>query len=249
MKDLCVVILAGGLGKRMKSDIPKVLHCLQNKPMLVHVIEKALALTPIRIFVVVGKYKDIIENTLKNYINMNQIEFVVQEEALGTGHAIQCCKDALSPYNDSHTLVLCGDVPLLQEDTMKKMCTGISLCNLLGTHMKNPYGYGRIKTDNQGQFEKIIEQKDCNDEEEKLTLINAGVYAFDTRSLCDFVMKLNNNNGNSEYYLTDVPELIQKTHPKSVTLYTIPPEDQLQLTGVNTKEDLQVLHKYLNNNE
>lgn len=245
MKDLCIVILAGGLGKRMNSDIPKVLHCLQNKPMLVHVIEKAKALSPKRIFVVVGKYKDIIEKTLKTYINMNQIEFVEQQEALGTGHALQCCKDVLTPYNDSYTLVLCGDVPLIQEDTMKNMCSDVSLCKLLGTYMKNPYGYGRIKTDNQGQFEKIVEQKDCNDQEEKLTLINAGVYAFDTNTLCDFVMKLKNDNANNEYYLTDVPELIQINNPKTVTLHTIPPEDQLQLTGVNTKEDLDALHKII----
>lgn len=248
MKNLCIVILAGGLGKRMESSLPKVLHCLQEKPMLVHVVEKALKLQPKRIFIVVGKYKEVIESTLLQYIQLRDIEFVIQSEALGTGHAIQCCKDVLSEYDDSQTLILCGDVPLLKESTMRKMCEDVSFCKLLSTHMKNPFGYGRIRIDENEEFEKIVEQKDCNKDEIKITLINAGVYIFDTKILCDFIMKINNKNASSEYYLTDVPELIQKEYPKSVDMYIMPNTDQIELTGVNTKEDLEILNKIITKN-
>ena len=114
---LCVVIMAAGLGKRMESEIPKVLHHVLEKPMLVHVVEKAQMLAPEKIFLIVGKYKDMIKTTLEKYMGLGNIEFVLQENAQGTGHAIQCTRDRLLQYPDHKILVLSGDVPLLRSKT------------------------------------------------------------------------------------------------------------------------------------
>ena len=108
--DTIVIIMAGGLGKRMNSDLPKVLHTVHNKPMLCHVIEQSLALNPYKIFIVVGKYKNIIEQTIGE-LN-NKVDYIVQPEPLGTGHAIQCCRDELLRYPNKKVLILSGDVPL-----------------------------------------------------------------------------------------------------------------------------------------
>ena len=114
MVDNVVVIMAGGLGKRMKSDLPKVLHKVMDKPMLVHVIERALEIKPIKIYIVVGKYMPIIKDTLYHYDMLDYVEFINQPEALGTGHAIQCCRPYLYQHEYSNTLILSGDVPLIK---------------------------------------------------------------------------------------------------------------------------------------
>ena len=167
--NLHVFILAGGLGKRMESSLPKVLHCILNKPRLVHVIETAKLLHPSKIFIVVGKYREIIETTLNEYISLENIVFINQPEALGTGHALQCALPELKslPLNDQ-ILVLSGDVPLLKLSTMKSMVKMKNSANIMTTFYKNPKGYGRIVTEN-SKFKKIVEEKDCNEMEKKNT--------------------------------------------------------------------------------
>ena len=100
MSELIVLIMAGGMGKRMNSELPKVLHPICGKPMLVHIIEQALILSPIKIGIIVGKYKKIIKETLLKYISLNRIDFIIQSEALGTGHAVQCCMSELTNYKN-----------------------------------------------------------------------------------------------------------------------------------------------------
>jgi UDP-N-acetylglucosamine diphosphorylase/glucosamine-1-phosphate N-acetyltransferase len=246
-KNLIVIIMAGGLGKRMNSDLPKVLHCVKGKPMLVRVIEQALLLHPNEILIVVGKYKNIIIDTLSKYINIDthKIQFVYQAEPLGTGHAIQCCSTELSKYQyNSSTLILSGDVPLLQHDTLTHFLDNNYDVNLMTTLLPNPTGYGRI-IEHDNIFTKIVEEKDCSNEEKCVTKVNCGIYAINTGLLCKYITKLDNNNSQKEYYLTDVIELIKNNENIDVCTFNIPIHKQYQIMGVNTPEQLNELESYI----
>ena len=239
-----VIIMAGGLGKRMKSDIPKVLHKIKNKPMLVHVIETAILLNPIKIFIVVGKYKTIISNTLDEFHVLKDVEFVIQEEPKGTGHAIQCCRQKLQHYNNHNVIILSGDTPMIRKDTLDKMVTNLNYVNILTTEIENPFGYGRIITKN-NIFEKIVEQKDCNEEEKKCKKINSGIYAFKSDLLYKYLPYIQNNNNQQEYYLTDIIEIIKKNESIYIDMLNISREEQNQLLGVNTIEQLKELEQII----
>ena len=243
--DNVVVILAGGLGKRMNSDIPKVLHKVNDKPMLVHVIESALAIQPIKIYIVVGKYAPIIKDTLYYYDLLDYIEFIKQEQALGTGHAIQCCRPYLYQHEYSNTIILSGDVPLITTDTIKHMIRNLEYGRILVTYMEDPTGYGRVIVNSKGKFEKIIEEKDCNDLERKCQKINAGIYSFDTITLCKYLPLLSNSNAQGEYYLTDIVEIIKNKEEVDIEMYEMPKEKQIELTGVNTEQQLMELNNLL----
>lgn len=236
-----VVILAGGLGKRMYSDIPKVLHLLLDKPMLVHVIEQARSVNPEKILVVVGKCKDLIVSTLKQYVSLDDLEFILQEEPLGTGHAVQCCKSRLLDYQahggPMNVLILSGDVPLIQKTTLVNLLNGQDGC-LVVTEMENPTGYGRIVV-RSDEFVKIVEEKDCTEAEKRIQQVNCGIYAFDVGLLCKHIGSLTNQNAQKEYYLTDILEIIQKE--ATIGMYSISKERQFEIMGVNTVEQLKEL--------
>ena len=238
--DLSVIIMAGGLGKRMQSSIPKVLHMLLHKPMLVHVIENAKRLNPKKIYIIVGKYKNVIESTLRTYVNMKDIEFVLQPEALGTGHAIQCALSKLEP--NQNVLILSGDVPLLTSQTMQSMITD-SPVSLLAADIDEPTGYGRIVQEN-GKFTKIVEEKDASEEEKKIHTINAGVYCFQSEMLIAHLPKINNENAQNEYYLTDIFEILNSMDV-DMRVVLLPSSKAMEMTGVNTKEQLEELEQKL----
>jgi UDP-N-acetylglucosamine diphosphorylase/glucosamine-1-phosphate N-acetyltransferase len=236
-----VIILAGGLGKRMNSHLPKVLHQIAGEPMIVHIIKQALLLSPQKILIVVGKYKSIIQETIQSFIQYdNTIEFVFQEEALGTGHAIQCCVHSLSDYSHSKVLVLSGDVPLLKSSTMSQLISEMECpANILVTKIENPTGYGRI-VENTNQIE-IVEEKDCSPEQRKIQKINGGIYAFQKASiLAKYIKMLKNDNSQKEYYLTDVIKFIQEGENTPVKLFELPLEKQVEIFGVNTPEQLRI---------
>jgi len=240
MKQNIIIVMAGGLGKRMNSDLPKVLHNFGNKPMLLKIVHKAMLLDPLKIFIVVGKYRNIIEETLRQYISLDNIEFIIQPEALGTGHAIQCCRDELLKYNDTNVVILSGDTPLLKSATIRDIMDNFHKVKIVTTIMNNPSGYGRIiETD--GVFHKIVEEKDCSLEEKLVKKVNCGVYAFETDVLCKYLPLLQNNNAQNEYYLTDVIELIKNGEQINIDLYDIPEDKQIQIMGVNTIEQLTAL--------
>lgn len=170
------IILAGGKGKRMCSDLPKVLHHVKNPfnktqsyPMIIHILIKAIKLNIKRIFIIVGEYKDIIKSTIDEFIKNNLItepdiiEYVFQSEALGTGHAIKCTLPYIEKYNNDHALILSGDVPLISLNTLINL-TKEEDNKLLITELDNPFGCGRIILE-QNELSKIVEEKDCNDEE------------------------------------------------------------------------------------
>lgn len=237
MSNLIVIIMAGGLGKRMKSELPKVLHTVDNKPMLVRVIENSFLLNPKKIMLVVGKYKNIIEETIRSFISLDKIEFIVQPKANGTGDAIKCCWGKLSEYKNHKVLVLSGDVPLVSRDTMKNTVHDVKECRIVVTELDNPTGLGRIVLDNK-RFVKIVEEKDCNDEERKINLVNTGIYSFNSDILVTYLPFINNNNSQKEYYLTDIIEIIKNNENIDIDMYKIDKEKQYELTGVNTPEQL-----------
>jgi len=244
--ELNIIIMAGGLGKRMNSSIPKILHKILNKPMIVHVIKESNKLNPKKIMIVVGKYREIIEKTIKEYLDMNTfpIEYIYQPEALGTGHAIQCCIESLKKNINSKTLILSGDVPLLKYNTMNSIITNVNKVKITTTEFENSTGYGRIIEKN-SLFEKIVEEKDCTLEEKKIKKINCGIYVFDTEILCKYLPYLTNNNFQKEYYLTDIIEIIKTNEDINIDLYNISKENHYQIMGINTREQLLELERLI----
>lgn len=239
---LNVIIMAGGLGKRMESTIPKVLHKILDKPMLVRVIEQSIKLNPEKIFIVVGKYRGIIEQTLNEYLLVHDLPiiFINQPEALGTGHAVQCCSDDLKMdmSKNKTTIVLSGDVPLLKYETMFNIIRHLNMVKIATTKLDNPTGYGRIIESSDRVFQKIVEEKDCSQDEKLINKVNCGIYAFQTEILCKYLPFLSNDNSQKEYYLTDIIEMIRKGENTIVDTYDIPKDSQHEVIGVNTKDQL-----------
>jgi len=233
--------MSGGLGTRMKSSIPKVLHHVGGEPMLIRIIKQAQKLNPEKILVVAGKYKDLIESEINKH-NLD-VEYINQEPALGTGHAIMCCRKYLLTKNEnSKVLILSGDAPLITYNTISNMLdTGD--CKILTTVRENPFGYGRI-IEKDGIFLKIVEEKDGADDERQVKKVNCGVYAIKNELLCKYLPYIKNNNVQGEYYLTDIIEII-KNNGHIVSSYNLDKEKQYELTNVNDKEQLKYVNKLL----
>lgn len=238
--------MAGGLGKRMKSDIPKVMHVLHDKPMLVWVLETSFLLNPKKILLIVGKCGDVIKKTIQRYISIENIDFIDQPDAKGTGDAVACCMESLALYRDHKVLILSGDVPLVSKQTMVCTVRDMNVCKIVVTDVQNPQGLGRIIMEN-NTFLKIVEEKDCDQHQKKIKTVNTGIYAFNSNVLCKYLPFITNNNAQDEYYLTDIIEII-KTHEKiDIDMLEISKDAQHELTGVNTPEQLMELHEILTN--
>jgi bifunctional N-acetylglucosamine-1-phosphate-uridyltransferase/glucosamine-1-phosphate-acetyltransferase GlmU-like protein len=257
-----VLIMAGGLGKRMNSDLPKVLHELNGLPLIVHVVKSALQMDATSvIYIVVGKYRDQIENVInEHFIKSDYIRYINQPEPLGTGHAIQCCLPTLQQYDlNSNVLILSGDVPLFSTQSMREIMNNRYAATIVATQMEEPYGYGRIIQSHQHQQSyphtsayqsqqhphtsayqshtsalRIVEEKDCTDEEKLVKLVNCGIYAFKNEFLCQNLPKINNNNAQQEYYLTS----IFSEGEGKIVLFEIPAEKHYEVCGINTPEQL-----------
>ena len=237
---MIVIIMAGGLGKRMNSPLPKVLHKVQGIPMLVRIIHQAIMTKPEKILVIVGKYRQIIEETLKEYM-INDTVFIDQPETLGTGHAIMCCKDYLeSNLIKGEILILSGDTPLLTAETMKNILSYKSN-TIMTTLLGNPSGNGRIIRSVEGKFEKIVEEKDCNEFEKKIFEVNCGIYVFDCETLLKYIMMIDNKNAQNEYYLTDVIKIINDNE-KNIKIFKLDTSKQYELTNVNTIDQLHYVN-------
>jgi UDP-N-acetylglucosamine diphosphorylase/glucosamine-1-phosphate N-acetyltransferase len=252
-KSVIAIIMAGGLGKRMSSTIPKVIHKLDGTPLINHILTTLNKFNSIndsiyhieKILVVVGKYKEQIKNAIENNgIQSQNITYVTQETPLGTGHAIMCCKEELDKYPDSDVLILSGDVPLLSLNTINKLLSVESSTKLVTANIVPPYGYGRIIIKN-GIFEKIIEQKDCTEEEDKIQIVNAGIYCIQSNLICKYMNFIKNNNNQSEYYLTDLIEIIKTNENISVGMLEIDSSRLIEIMGVNTIQQLNQLEEIL----
>lgn len=240
------IILAGGLGKRMNSNIPKVLHIVNRKPMICHVVERALELSSEKILIVVGKYKEIIEKTINEYITTDKIRYIIQEEPLGTGNAIMSCIPFLKYINTQEYerfLILSGDVPLIKYDTLMYLTNYKKDENcLLSFIIETPKGYGRILSNEKGEIEKIIEEKDCTDIQRDITNINCGIYSMNFKTLL-LSLRIKNENMAKEYYLTDLIELSHKDG-QSFHEFVLLNEKQNEIANINTKEDLEKINSY-----
>lgn len=237
-----VLILAGGLGTRMSSDLPKVLHKVDGKPMLVKVFEQSLMLNPVAVLIVVGKFEAVVRETLLLHLSadiMAKVVFISQVPALGTGHAVQQAVPILQAFPGTQTVIVSGDTPLITALTLHTLREVPTACRLLATKFDPPFGYGRVCLDDFGAFVKIVEQKDCSLEQQGILLCNSGIYMFDTNLLCKHISKLTNQNNQSEFYLTDLPEIIKRCEPAATVDVTIlPAERQAELLGVNTEAQL-----------
>lgn len=237
-----IIILAGGLGKRMGSDFPKVLHWVGDVPMIVRILRSLPQ--DARILIVVGKYKDIIQATIRQYMDVD-VEYVVQDPPLGTGHAVACCLPHIDP--ERQVIVLSGDVPLIQTETILKMSYGTPELRVLTMHMEDPTGYGRIimsDINNSNTFVKIVEHKDCTEEERACTTVNCGIYAFSGKVAHRFVPLIQNINAQGEYYLTDIVGLAHNAGI-CVEVCHINDNERHTVRGVNNLAELAEIERHL----
>ncbi|KVR31766.1 bifunctional N-acetylglucosamine-1-phosphate uridyltransferase/glucosamine-1-phosphate acetyltransferase [Burkholderia ubonensis] len=231
-----IVILAAGTGKRMRSALPKVLHPLAGRPLLSHVIATARALQPSRLVVVVGHGAEQVQVA----VAAPDVQFAVQAEQLGTGHAVRQALPLLDPAQP--TLVLYGDVPLTRVSTLERLVAAArdGRYGILTVTLDDPTGYGRIVRDPAGFVTRIVEQKDASPEEQKIAEINTGIVVTPTAQLAMWLGALNNDNAQGEYYLTDVVELAIDAGFEVVTAQ---PDAEWETLGVNSKAQLAELER------
>ena len=237
-KELRVVILAAGKGTRMNSELPKVLHKLQGKPLIDYVIDQSELLNPKEIILVVGFKKDyIIEHTAKR-INL---KYATQMKQLGTGHAV-LQKSELLKNKKGHILILYGDVPNIKASTLQPIIDDHILTNrdltLITAEIDDPAGYGRIIRDKNGSLLKIVEEKDCNDYEKKIKEWNPGIYIFKIPEVFEVLNNISTNNASKEYYLTDAIGIAQQSN---MQIKAIKIADSNEVIGVNTTYQLEKL--------
>lgn len=238
------LILAAGEGKRMKSETSKVLHKVCGKEMVNHVIDIMRNAGFEDVNVIVGRSKE----QVMDKTSSRNVSYSVQEEQLGTGHAVLCAKEFLQD-KEGTVAIFTGDAPLVREETVKEMLKsheeGDYSATLLTSVIENPSGYGRIKRSG-NDVEKIIEHKDCSEEELKLKEINAGMYLFDAKELQEALLLLKNDNAQGEYYLTDVIEIMKGKNLKVGAVITEFDETR----GVNSRAQLAeaeaILRKRIN---
>lgn len=234
MSKLKAVILAAGKGTRMKSDLPKVVHTIDGKCLVDYAIEAAKGAGADEVCLVVGYKSDVVKESIQN----KDVTFVMQEEQLGTGHAVKCAKDFMG--EDGQTMILFGDTPLITAKTLKNLADYHkekgNTVTVLSAMMEDPTGYGRIIRDEKGNFVKSVEHKDANEKELASHEVNSGMYIFDTKELKEALEKITPNNAQGEYYLPDTLTIIKEKGLR-VDAYALDnPED---ITGVNDQEQLK----------
>lgn len=235
---LDILILAAGLGTRMKSRMAKVLHKLGGRPIIAHVCRTAMLLEPRRTIVVVGHQADSVQAAVEQELGKHAASVVVQTEQRGTGDAVMAAQDALANAN-STVLILSGDVPLVRFETLQTLIAqhlaDRASCTLLAVRLENPTGYGRVIRDEAGRFLKIVEQKDATEDERQIREINAGIYCFDSKKLFQALERVRPTNSQGEYYLTDVPGILRDAGDQ-VAIYQH--NDAREVSGVNTRAEL-----------
>ena len=233
---LDVVILAAGQGTRMKSALPKVLHPLAGKPMLQHVIDAAGALEPHALHIVIGHGAD----RVRNGVSAQRVNWVLQAEQLGTGHAVRQALPGLA--HTGTTLILYGDVPLIGQRSLRLLLDAVAAgaVGLLTVELTEPAGYGRILRDAEGSVHAIVEHKDASIEERAIREVNTGIMAVPTEQLRGWLARLQNNNAQREYYLTDI---IAMATADGVRVDAIAASTEAEVAGVNDRAQLAALER------
>jgi len=233
--EAAVIILAAGLGTRMKSSKAKVLHEILGKPMVMYVVEVAKKIAGDNVVLVIGNQAEKVRKVVSKQTNAL---FALQEEQLGTGHAVMCAIPQI-PSQVREVVILCGDVPLLTEKTLTgfledhvKAGRDISL---LAVEIENPKGYGRLLIDENKQLTGIVEEADASAEQKKLKIVNAGIYCIKKEILFDSLKKITSDNVKGEFYLTDIVEI---GYRNKSTMGVLVGDDWKETVGVNTKQDL-----------
>jgi bifunctional UDP-N-acetylglucosamine pyrophosphorylase / glucosamine-1-phosphate N-acetyltransferase len=241
LKDLAAVVLAAGKSTRMKSKVAKVLHPIMGKPMLAYPLESLQQLGLAKIVVVVGHQAEAVQQAFSHY----PLEFVVQEPQLGTGHAVQVASKVLDGSQDT-IVVLCGDVPLLQADTMRDLYDhhkgSGAVATILTVELPEPGSYGRIVKDAKGRVLKIVEARDASVEELSIREINTGIYCFQYGFLMEALESLRPENDQNELYLTDVIAAARVRNLHVASLKTL---DEQSFQGINTRVELAAVgHRF-----
>lgn len=229
--------MAGGMGKRMKSELPKVLHKLNGKPLIKYVIELAKSAESERILLVLSFKKELVIEAVRQ----DDVEWVEQQKPLGTADAVKSCMEALKDYR-GNVLILSGDVPLLKIETVRAAYalhtkTG-AVATVLTFKPVDPKGYGRVIRGSGGEMVKIVEEKDASDSEKLVDEVNSGIYFYKWAELSAVLGRITNDNKAGEYYLPDAIPLLVETGQR-LSAYFV--EDPVETAGVNTIEHLQVL--------
>lgn len=232
---ISVVILAAGKGTRMRSDLPKVLHPIAKKPMVQHVIDTVKQLDVNDIHLVYGHGAELLKSRIKD----DKLDWVLQAEQLGTGHAVQQAANQFKA--DEQVLVLYGDVPLISKETLIHLCESqpVGGIGLLTVKLDNPMGYGRIVRDGETVV-GIVEQKDASAEQLKINEINSGILVANGADFQHWLSLLDNNNAQGEYYLTDV---IALAHKAGRTINAVHPLANIEVEGVNNRMQLAELER------
>jgi len=242
LKKFATAIMAAGQGTRMKSDLAKVLHIINGRPMVHYVIDLALDLGSEKTVLIIGHQREKVKEICTDY----PVLFTIQEEQLGTAHAVIQTKSILGTYQHD-LLVLSGDVPLLSKATLEKLITthqnSGAIATLLTANLQDPSGYGRVIRNVKGNVIKIVEHKDASAEELKIQEINVGIYIFKTQPLFENLDHVNNDNTQGEYYLPDVVKMYVDRGEKVVAQIA---DNFDETRGINTVEQLKEAETILN---
>jgi bifunctional UDP-N-acetylglucosamine pyrophosphorylase/glucosamine-1-phosphate N-acetyltransferase len=238
-QDFAIAILAAGKGTRLKSKRAKVLHSIAGKPLLQHVIDAVLQVAaPRQVFVVVGHQAAEVEKA----VGTSRVHFVHQTQQLGTGHAVQCLREAVG--RSKNLLVLSGDVPLIRPETIQRLCefhlAQQAAMTILTARPENPFGYGRIlrASPHSADVAAIVEQKSLSPEQQSLGEINSGIYVFQTETLYRHIDALRSENAHGEFYLTDIAAILRAAGERVVALEHT---DATELLGANTIAEMMQL--------
>ena len=234
------IIMAAGKGTRMKSDLPKVVHLAHSKPMIIRIIDALNALNTEENVLILGHKKEKVLEVLGP-----DVSYVVQEEQLGTGHAVKQAVPKLENYQGD-VLIINGDIPLIRKETLIDFYNEYKKENadaiILSAVFENPFSYGRVLKDG-NKVLKIVEEKEANEGQKKIKEINAGVYIFKSQDLVKALAQINNNNNEKgEYYITDVIEILSNDNKKVIS-YSL--EDSMEIQGVNSKVELALVSRVL----
>jgi bifunctional UDP-N-acetylglucosamine pyrophosphorylase / glucosamine-1-phosphate N-acetyltransferase len=239
--DYSVIVLAAGKGKRMKSGLPKVLHPILGRPMLGYVLHAVNEISPKRILVVIGRGAE----KVKEAFPLDQIEYVLQREQLGTGHAAICAHEALKDFSGI-VVILNGDFPLIRPETLKDFIEthrrSKATISLLTTVLDNPHGYGRVIRGRRGDVIRVVEEKDAKAKEKKIKEINSGAYCVESSFLWKALQEISRNKEQGEYYLPDIVGIATESGKKVVGYLVSKSEEVL---GVNNRAELASVERIL----